>query len=93
MLCFISITDVNEFDIEELSLYPNPASDKVSIKWNGSEDVGLRIYNATGRIVFYGKKVNLKSGYTIDVSAFSAGAYFVKLNTSVGEMTKKLILK
>ena len=84
---------VNEFDLDQLSLYPNPAKDEVNIKWNSSEDVSLRIYNATGRIVFFGKKVNLQSGYKIDVSAFNAGVYFVKLNSSTGEITKKLILR
>ena len=84
---------VNEFDLDQLSLYPNPAKDEVNIKWNSTEDVSLRIYNATGRIVFFGKKVNLQSGYKIDVSAFNAGVYFVKLNSSTGEITKKLILR
>ncbi|WP_296314467.1 VPS10 domain-containing protein [Winogradskyella sp. UBA3174] len=84
---------VEEFELENFSLYPNPATNEVNIKWNKSEDVSIRIYNTIGKLMFYGKKVNLLNGLSVDVSSYGAGMYFVKLNSNKGEITKKLILK
>ena len=53
----------------------------------------VKIYNTLGKLMFYGKNINLTNEFKIDVSAFETGVYFVKLNTSKGEITKKLILK
>lgn len=85
--------NVTNFEFDDLSIYPNPANNEVNIKWNNSEDVSIRIYNTLGKLVFYGKKVNLSNALKIDVSSFTSGMYFVKLNSTKGEITKKLILK
>ena len=84
---------VDDFEINDLTLYPNPANNEVNLKWNKSEDVSIRIYNTLGKLMFYGKKVNLFNGYKVNVSSFNSGVYFVKLNSTDGEITKKLILK
>ncbi|WP_296381964.1 T9SS type A sorting domain-containing protein [Winogradskyella sp.] len=84
---------VNDFEFNDLSVYPNPAKSEVNLKWNKSEDVSVRIYNTLGKVVYYGKEVNLFNGLKVNVSTFNSGVYFVKLNTAKGEITKKLILK
>ncbi|WP_439150885.1 VPS10 domain-containing protein [Winogradskyella sp.] len=86
----LSVTD---FEFNNLELYPNPATSEVNLKWNKPEDVSVRIYNTLGKLMYYGKSVNLIDGLNIDVSSFGSGMYFVKLNSSQGEITKKLILK
>jgi hypothetical protein len=88
-----SSLNVTDFDYDDLTIYPNPANNEINLKWNNSEDVSIRIYNTQGKIVFYGKKVSLLNAYRIDVSSFNSGIYFVKLNSTKGEITKKLILK
>ncbi|MBV7267973.1 T9SS type A sorting domain-containing protein [Winogradskyella luteola] len=84
---------VDNFELSDFSMYPNPATNEVNLKWNEQEDVSIRVYNTTGKLMFYGKKVNLFNGHKIDVSSFNAGMYFVKLNSTKGEITKQLILK
>lgn len=84
---------VNNFELNNLSLYPNPATNEVKLKWNTDENVTVRIYNTLGKLMFYSKNVNLTNDFKINTSPFSTGVYFVKLNTSKGEITKKLILK
>ena len=88
-----STLSVSNFEFNDLTMFPNPANAVVNLKWNKSEDVSLRIYDAQGKIVFYGKKVNLFNGFQINTAALSPGLYFVKLNSSKGEITKKLILE
>ncbi|WP_243472536.1 T9SS type A sorting domain-containing protein [Winogradskyella sp. MH6] len=87
-----SSLSVNDFVFSDLSLYPNPAKSEVNLKWNKPEDVSIRIFDAQGKIMFFGKKVNLFNGFKVDVSSFNSGIYFVKLNSNNGEITKKLIL-
>ncbi|WP_179005753.1 T9SS type A sorting domain-containing protein [Winogradskyella forsetii] len=84
---------VDNFEMDNLSLYPNPATNDVNLKWNTSEEVTVRIYNTLGKLMFYAKNVNLTNAYKIQTSSYETGVYFVKLNTSKGEITKKLILK
>lgn len=83
---------VKDFELENLTLYPNPANNEVNLKWNKPEDVSIRVFDTQGKIVFYGKRVNLYNGFKIDVSSYDSGVYFVKLSSSNGEITKKLIL-
>ncbi|WP_418639144.1 VPS10 domain-containing protein [Winogradskyella sp.] len=84
---------VNDFELNNLSLYPNPTTNEVNLKWNTNEAVVVRIYNAMGKLMFYAKNVNLSNAYKIDTLAYETGVYFVKLNSSNGELIKKLIIK
>jgi photosystem II stability/assembly factor-like uncharacterized protein len=83
----------SNFEFDDLEMYPNPAKNEVNLKWNSTEDVSIRIYDTLGKLVYYGKKINLSNSFRIDVSSFKSGAYFVKLNSTKGEITKKLMLK
>jgi photosystem II stability/assembly factor-like uncharacterized protein len=89
---FDASLSVEDFEFNDLTLYPNPAKNEINLKWNKTEDVSIRIFDTQGKIMFYGKKVNLYNGFKVDVSSFSNGIYFVKLNSTNGEITKKLIL-
>lgn len=84
--------NVNDFQFDDLSMYPNPVNNEVNLKWNNSDDVSIRIYNTIGKLMFYGKKINLSNGFKVNVSSFTSGVYFVKINSAKGEITKKLIL-
>ncbi|WP_431158397.1 VPS10 domain-containing protein [Winogradskyella poriferorum] len=83
---------VDEFKLTDFSLYPNPANDQVTLKWSKPEDVSVRVYNTLGKLVFYSKKLNIINGYNVDISNFEKGIYFVKLNSTYGELTKKLVI-
>lgn len=87
----LSLTD---FDLEqEISIYPNPATDYVNIKSNISEKVkSIEFYNALGQRIYYENVFNI-SDIKIDVSNFRKGIYFVKVNfESTKIVSSKLIL-
>ena len=84
---------VDDFKFNDFKIYPNPASNEVSLKWNSSEDASIRIFNTLGKLMFYDKKVNLSNSFKIDIASYNPGIYFVKLNSTKGEITKKLIIK
>jgi hypothetical protein len=60
------------------NVYPNPARDRLNIKCNKTKGTFVEIFNSVGRIYtassFYSQEI------TIDLSQFSPGLYFVKIN-------------
>ncbi|MBP1630404.1 MAG: hypothetical protein H6Q15_1297 [Bacteroidetes bacterium] len=70
--------------------YPNPTKDFVNINCS-SKIINLDIYNAIGQKV-YSKKVGSES-LRLDVSGFEKGNYILKIKTSEGETTKKIIVE
>jgi photosystem II stability/assembly factor-like uncharacterized protein len=88
-----STLSTEDFGLNDITLFPNPATNEINLKWSQSETVNVRVFNTLGKLMFYGKKVNLSNGFKIDVSTLNTGVYFIKVNTLNGEITKKLILK
>jgi hypothetical protein len=73
---------INENDF----LYPNPASNKISLKTEFSADAVIMIYNSHGKLIstVYATK-------EIDISTLSKGLYFIKLNDSGKILVTKMI--
>jgi hypothetical protein len=75
-------------------LWPNPARDEVSIAH--TEDMqavySIAIYDQMGRQVYQRHHPQIRPSYQLDVSALSAGLYYVRITTSEGEtQTVKLV--
>ena len=70
---------------EELVVYPNPSSTKISIKYVTAkhEAVYKQLYNSIGQLILSTKENE------IDVRNLSSGIYYLK----VGNQTKKVIVK
>ena len=78
------------FDIfESVSLYPNPAKDRVTIAIPQGIDVtgNFDVYNAIGQKITT-KKVTTENDLTINTNNYQAGIYFI--NLTIGEFSKTL---
>jgi hypothetical protein len=72
----------------EVSLYPNPAKDKVTLSVTGNVTFGdITVLNSIGEVVYKENAGNVKSR-DIDVSMFANGHYMIRANTSNGAITK-----
>lgn len=80
----LSTTDVPS---ERFGVYPNPASDSISIKTNQNID-RVQLYNALGQLVIE-KTISTKQ---IDISECKTGIYFLKLYSGNKIVTKKVIV-
>lgn len=87
------ITDDCQLGVQDdlsnaISIFPNPASDIVHIDNNSSIVIeSIHIYSLLGeRVVSQTGKSN-----KIDVSRLRSGVYFLKIGTSRGDVTKKII--
>jgi len=78
---------VNELSIDEIDLYPNPATDVVNI--NGtSSSYDFFVYDITGKLVI--GQANVKGTRSLDITNYNRGTYLVKIVSGNNVVTKKL---
>lgn len=84
-------TDVDEEDVKNFSLFPNPAADFVNLNIPESY-IGqtVSLYDASGRIVLQ-HSLNTTSD-RLDVSSIPVGMYFVRLGQT-DEFRQKLVVR
>ena len=86
---------VDENTINDMvSLYPNPATNEVSINFSGRsmENLDITVLNSLGQILYKISDVNSSSDVSIDVSQYSSGLYFIQIEAGNSQATKKLIV-
>ncbi|HHM21109.1 MAG TPA: T9SS type A sorting domain-containing protein [Bacteroidetes bacterium] len=72
------ISSTTEGNLPEINIFPNPARNFIEIEMPQLPDATVTLYNSLGQPV---KKATLKTGrLTLDVSGFSPGIYFIKIN-------------
>lgn len=78
-----------EFLASNISVFPNPVKDILSINANNLIIENVKIVDVNGRIIV-NKEVNL-SEIQINMNSFNSGIYFVNILTKEGFLTKKFI--
>jgi len=77
--------------VSEVSIYPNPTSDKITVVGNRFEISKIKIYNAQGQdfsqLVKFVKKG--ENGIIADLSALPLGLYFLKTQHTTHKIFKK----
>ncbi len=88
-----SVTDI-PFNFEKsISVYPNPASEEITIQNEGTDkNYEIKIEDTLGRIVYKNDKVN-GAKHLIDVRDFSKGLYIITIHKNEKSYNTKLILK
>jgi len=69
-----------------LTLYPNPASDLIKIGANGNDAMEVKMYTLTGQLVQQGKYFPNEA---IDISALSGGIYLIQADGVTFKFVKK----
>ncbi len=87
---FAANTGIDNVDSYTVSLYPNPASSTVTVRFDGVEGM-VEIVDISGRT--NGKWMAENGQLTIDVSALPAGAYFVRVTGEKGTAVSRLIVR
>jgi len=82
----LSVTD--EFSVSNvLKVFPNPASDIINIDSTFSID-SIELFNILGKRV-----LNTQATEKVSISHLSRGVYILKVNSSEGNLTKKVIIE
>jgi hypothetical protein len=80
---------VNDHILSQLSVYPNPTNDIVTIKMPPNvELVSMKLFDVLGNLVL--KNPNLTQ---LDVSNLSSGLYLLDIITTAGTISKKIVRK
>jgi hypothetical protein len=76
------------------SIYPNPANDKITITHGGklTEETKISIFSIKGELIIYGKFQD-QNRLEMDVSTLTNGIYLVKIETTAGIESKKLVIQ
>ncbi|MBI2282032.1 MAG: T9SS type A sorting domain-containing protein [Bacteroidetes bacterium] len=82
------LTSVNEWEVDGLKIYPNPANKQITIELgkNGN-NTELKIKDVTGKTVFSQQVVENKA--VVPLTHFAKGVYFLEVNNSVVKFIKE----
>ena len=83
----------NNSKVATVNLFPNPASTEVNLSWDNSENVTVKMFDSFGKLIHFSTNVNLQNNYKINTRSLSAGIYFIRVNSNLGEFTKKVIIQ
>ncbi len=84
------VVGIDELDATLLQIFPNPASEMVTIN-SAVEIASIQVMNNAGQVVVT-KKVNTRS-YQLNVSKLERGVYYIKLNTKEGTALRKIAVE
>ena len=87
----VSVADVAITDLVEV--YPNPATDEVSIDWmitSGSNDRNVKIYDINGRVVLEASATSDVFTQSLSLEGLESGMYMVEVSNGEYTSTQKL---
>jgi lysyl endopeptidase len=87
-------TDLENFPLNEVTLYPNPAYDHVQIlfKLQPQEAVTVKVYDLNGQIIDIRTTDSPEPNIRLDTSAFIRGMYVLRIDYSEGTVYRKLLI-
>ena len=89
-----SLIGVDEIDnINNFSVFPNPATDVVNIKIASAGIQSIEFFNSIGEIIYSEFTSINKFSEEVSVKKWNPGIYFVKFQTADGSVVKKLIVQ
>ena len=85
-----TVGDPNETTIEELSIYPNPATgEKVFISTKENQTKKIEVFNVLGKPVLS----TILTGTELRISALEPGIYILKIKEGKNSATRKLVIR
>ena len=82
---------IEEFHSGSVKLYPNPASDQVTLSWDAaSRPASLRVFDSNGRLIL--EQGQLISPTRLDLNNWAPGVYFIELRDGDSVFRGRLLL-
>ena len=96
---YTGLDDLTENNLENIQIYPNPATNYIKLTWNNSinhNDLTFKINNIIGKELFNSSRddISVRNNYVIvDISSLPNGIYFLMIDDKVSFVTKRIIKK
>ncbi len=91
---FPELVGINQFDLsskEDTFIYPNPASDVLTIQTGSNHISEIRITDELGQVVF-SKDKEIKNNETLSIHGFHQGTYIIFINSGDKIINKKILV-
>lgn len=82
------VLGVNDLNMDEISIYPNPAQDVLYI--SNAEEADIQVFDVLGKSILSKSRISMNEG--IQVDHLPAGAYFLKISKNGNMTTKKFLI-
>jgi len=90
--CISTTVGVNELNFDNgIKVYPNPASDYITVEVENNSGMTLNIYNAVGQLVKSKKIAHNKT--QIDIRYLNNGIYMIEMKSQTSLQSQKLIIQ
>ncbi|MBO3115295.1 T9SS type A sorting domain-containing protein [Winogradskyella sp. DF17] len=95
-ICTRQPLSTSEFEINNLSIFPNPNNGEFSIGFdsNSGEDISVEIFDIRGRVI-YSQRYNSVSRFeeVINLNKAQSGVYLLNISDGPQKVTKKIIVE
>lgn len=89
----VNFTSIEQNKLTALSIYPNPASDNLTLALTQSGESHIIIRDTKGSVVYHEVLVDANSTYEINVSNLENGLYFISVTTNKEINTTSFVVK
>jgi len=88
-----SLSGTNQLLQSDISLYPNPTSDNITLETNSyfNQVAAIKIYDSVGRHIFSDTWPLGERKKEIKLETIARGVYFLTVETNIGITTKRLV--
>ncbi|MBL4706160.1 MAG: T9SS type A sorting domain-containing protein [Flavobacteriales bacterium] len=88
------INEVVENDAHEVSVFPNPVSDQLTVNFGQlNQDAQLTMIDITGKVVYAVQVLSGTNQFQIDVQSIATGIYELTIENGAGISSKKVSVK
>lgn len=84
-------TSVQENNVDQVSLYPNPANNELNVNLGTMQNATLNVYSINGELI--SKQVAVSGTAKVDVSALSSGVYFTEVISEEKIIKSKFVVE
>jgi len=89
----IGSLSIDEFQLNNISIYPNPTNGELNVKLNTRDDINISILDIRGRRVYNKFNNNKTLVRTINVSSLASGMYLLNIDSNGNRVNKKIIIE
>lgn len=78
-------------DDKDFNLYPNPATDNITISVNNSFGLKVSVYNVLGELMF--SEIPQNATFDLNIAGLNPGIYFISIDNKSGQKQVKRFVK
>ena len=86
----VLVTDLGDNEASEASLYPNPATDRVTVSSTTAIEQ-ITVINYVGQVIFT-QQLSGEQSITLNTGSYEPGVYVVRIDTESGVVTKRVVI-